>query len=156
MLAVPVFEPGAPPQTLDGSDLPGPADGGNDDDAVFASVELPDGEPLRVRVSRQGDGEVLVIGKPLDTIEHTGRLLMWILVGSTVAALVAVGLIGTWLVKIGLRPLAAVETPHPISAMPSLTVGSQSERQEPRSADWRRRSTGHVWGTKAVPLTSST
>ena len=110
LLTVPVFQPGGSPQTLEGIELPEPSNELNDDDAVFTSVDLPSGEPLRVRVSRQSDGAVLVIGKSLDTIEHTQRHLLWILIGSTAAALIAVGLIGAWLVRIGLRPLTAVET----------------------------------------------
>jgi two-component system OmpR family sensor kinase len=94
---------------LVGVDLPEPSEGLSDDEAVFGSTELPNGEALRVRVSRQSDGNILIIGRSLETIEHTQRRLLWVLVGSTAAALAAVALIGTWLVRIGLRPLTAVE-----------------------------------------------
>jgi two-component system OmpR family sensor kinase len=110
LLAVPLFEPGEAPQTLTGVDLPNPSGAASDDDAVFATVDLPDGELLRVRVSRQDDGNTLVIGRPLEPIEDTQRHLLWVLLASTAGVLAAVGLAGTRLVNIGLRPLTAVDT----------------------------------------------
>ncbi len=82
----------------------------DDDGAVFATARTTANDTkLRVRVSQQDDGSVLVIGQPLDVVEHTRHQLLWVLGVGTAGALVTAAAIGAWLVRLGLAPLTAVE-----------------------------------------------
>ncbi len=100
--------PGQPELQPDPDVIPTPRADGSDDEAVYATVPAG-GDAMRVRVSRQSDGDILVIGQSLETIEHTRHRLLAVLVGGTLGALLAVALVGAWLVRLGLAPLTAVE-----------------------------------------------
>ena len=109
VVVVPLRRPGQPPILLAPRHLE-PRLGAGDDQAVFSNVQVPkSGEELRVRVSRQGDGGVLIIGQPLTQVEATRHRMLWVLGLGTLGALVAVGLLGWWFVGLGLAPLTAVE-----------------------------------------------
>ena len=106
---VPLRRPGEP-ESASRTSAWNPRSGEGDDEAVFASVRaVDDGPTMRVRVSRQDDGGVLIIGLPMDQVERTRHRLLWVLGGGTIGALLAVGLVGAWLVRLGLSPLTAVE-----------------------------------------------
>lgn len=106
---VPLRRPGVPEIRVPELGLE-PDLGQGDDEAVFASVDAADDGPaIRVRVSRQQDGGVLIIGQLLDQVEHTRSQLLWVLGGGTLGALLVVGFVGAWLVQLGLAPLTAVE-----------------------------------------------
>ncbi len=67
------------------------------------------GPQFRVLVVRQVDGNLLIIGMALSDTQSTLNQLVLIELAVTGAALVAAVLLGLWLVRVGLRPLAAVE-----------------------------------------------
>ena len=126
---VPLRRPGAEAIELGELGLE-PRLGDGDDDSVFASVHaLGDGEAVRVRVSRQEDGGMLIIGQQMEEVERTRHRLLWVLGGGTVGALLAVGLIGAWFVRVGLAPLTAVEV-----AAAGIT-GSELDRRMPGASD---------------------
>lgn len=109
IVSVPLSRPGEDTISLAGVALPAPTGERGDDQAVFTTVR-PDGDHrIRVRVSLQSDGNVLVIGRSMESIEHTNERLLKVLVIATGGALGAVVVMGWWLVRIGLRPLVAVE-----------------------------------------------
>jgi two-component system OmpR family sensor kinase len=108
-VVVPLRRPGAEELQLLGLGLE-PRVGAGDDDSAFTTVHAEGGgEAIRVRVSRQRDGGVLIIGQSLDSVELTRHRLLLVLGGGTLSALLAVGLLGSWFVGVGLRPLRAVE-----------------------------------------------
>ena len=112
VVVAPLVRPGSPIDDLRDLKIePGTrATNGRDDNARFATVHASGSDDaIRVRVSRQEDGGVLVIGQSLQQVEQTRRRLFGVLIAGTIGALVAVGIAGAWLVRLGLRPLTAVE-----------------------------------------------
>lgn len=107
-LAIPLQRPGEEPIALLG-DIPSPTNDLTDDEAVFATMASTDDDPIRVRVSRQSDDSILVIGRSLQPIEGTRQRLLTVLLLATGGALLTAGLAGFVLVRLGLRPLVAVE-----------------------------------------------
>ena len=67
------------------------------------------GPTFRVRASRLADGSVLVLALPLTDQDSTLHHLLLIELAVTAGALALAGLVGWWLVRLGLRPLAAIE-----------------------------------------------
>ncbi len=67
------------------------------------------GPQFRVLVHTEADGDVTVVGLPLDSVAETLHRLLLIELAVTVAALAASALLGLWLVRLGLRPLSDVE-----------------------------------------------
>jgi two-component system OmpR family sensor kinase len=124
VVAVPLRRPGEPALRLPDLDI-APKRDGADDAAVYRTVHAANGEAVRVRVSLQDDGGVLVIGQTLGAVESTRHRLWWVLGLGTVGALVAVGLAGWWLVRLGLAPLRAME-----DAAEDIT-GSELDRRVP-------------------------
>ena len=118
-LVIPLQRPGTEPTLLATDAIPVPdgedgADDGDgdqprDDEAVFATLPSTADHPLRVRVSRQEDGGILTIGRSMATLEETRERVLLALLAATAIALVVVALLGAWLVRVGLRPLADVE-----------------------------------------------
>jgi len=108
-LRIPLQRPGDDPISLANSDVPPPAGDLTDDEAVFASVGSTGEHDLRIRVSRQPDGSVLIIGRSLQPLEDTRERLVVALLAASAGALAMLGLLGVWFVRIGLRPLTAVE-----------------------------------------------
>ncbi|MEO6571914.1 MAG: HAMP domain-containing sensor histidine kinase [Ilumatobacteraceae bacterium] len=106
---IPLQRPGTDPVELTATDVPSPADDMTDDEAVFVSVKGPGPSEIRVRVSRQPDERILVIGRSLDSLHETRKRLSVVLLSATAGALVLAGLVGWTLIRLGLRPLVAVE-----------------------------------------------
>ena len=75
---IPLQHPGDDTVTLTTADLPEANGGGGDrdDEAVFASVPSTGDHDLRVRVSRQSDDSILIIGRSLQSIEDTRERLL--------------------------------------------------------------------------------
>jgi two-component system OmpR family sensor kinase len=67
------------------------------------------GPQFRVLVTKASDGDVLIVGQPLDATAGTLHDLFLIELAVTAGALLAAALLGTWLVRVGLRPLEDVE-----------------------------------------------
>ncbi len=109
VVTIPLSRPGDDPMSLRDADLPAPTGVATDDEATFVSVSTSDDHQMRLRISRQSNDQVLVIGRSLETTDETlGRLLVVLLL-ATGGALVVAGAVGLTLVRIGLRPLVAVE-----------------------------------------------
>ncbi len=110
VVTVPLRRPGSDPISLTSVPVD-PGAGIGDDRARFASIHTGPGDDdiLRVRVSRQEDGGVLVIGQLLNQVEHTRHRLLVVLFIGTIGAIVAAVVLGSWFVRLGLAPLLAVE-----------------------------------------------
>ncbi|HET6793731.1 MAG TPA: HAMP domain-containing sensor histidine kinase [Acidimicrobiales bacterium] len=74
-----------------------------------APAAQADGPTFRVRASVLGDGNILVLAAPLSDTAGTLRHLLWTELAVTGAALLVAGAVGLWTVRVGLRPLRAVE-----------------------------------------------
>ena len=109
VLVIPLERPGVDAMVLADDELPVPDGDGSDDEAVFASLDSNADHQLRVRVSRQPDDSILVIGRSLTSIDESRDRLVFALLAASAGAIVAIGLLGAWLVGVGLRPLVAVE-----------------------------------------------
>ena len=110
-VTIPVHEPGddgSVTEVGEVGELPRPNAREGDDGAVFASIDADGEHSMRVRVSSQEDGSVLVIGRLLSSSEEAAERLLVALLAATAGAVLVIGLLGTWLVRIGLRPLDAV------------------------------------------------
>jgi two-component system OmpR family sensor kinase len=101
--------PGDDPIALATSDVPQPSGDLSDDEAVFASVPSTGEHELRVRVSRQPDDSILIVGRSLQSLEDTRERLVASLLAASGGAVAVAGFLGVWLVRVGLRPLTAVE-----------------------------------------------
>ncbi|HEX4981027.1 MAG TPA: histidine kinase dimerization/phospho-acceptor domain-containing protein, partial [Ilumatobacteraceae bacterium] len=106
---IPLQRPGDDPISLATPDVPQPAGDLSDDEPVFASVPSTGEHELRVRVSRQPDDSILIVGRSLQSLEDTRERLVASLLAASVGALAVAGFLGVWLVRLGLRPLTAVE-----------------------------------------------
>jgi two-component system OmpR family sensor kinase len=96
---------------------------------VFQTVRTSSpGVDMRMRVSRLGDGRMLVIGESLHEAAESGRRLVIIEFVVAGAALLIAGLLGWILVRIGLRPLRRVER----TAL-SIAAGGGLDREVPGS-----------------------
>jgi two-component system OmpR family sensor kinase len=88
-----------------------------------APSQQPDGPTFRVRASTLADGQLLILAQPLVETESTlGRLLRIELLVTGGAVLIALGA-GFWLVRLGLRPLRAME-----ATAGSIAAGNLTER----------------------------
>jgi two-component system OmpR family sensor kinase len=95
--------------------LPSPpaATGGTPDDGLYMTVPAtgPGVGPYRVRISQltEGpvvfEGDVLVVATPLSDVTATLHKLVWTELGVSAAALALAVLIGSSMVRLGLRPL---------------------------------------------------
>lgn len=107
-LVVPLRDRDGSVLRLDGIDVPAP--GAVSGDATFVSATADDeDDQIRLRVSRQDDGSLLLLGKSLEELYHTRERLLGALVATGLGAVVAAVVLGAWLVRAGLRPLHDVE-----------------------------------------------
>ncbi len=84
---------------------------GVDDVHYFTVHSRRDGGPdFRVRAEQLRDGSTLMVALPLDEVSRTLHQLVVIALVVTGAALLAAIGLGLWLVRIGLKPLRAIET----------------------------------------------
>ena len=79
--------------------------------AVYLTVSSTQvgGPQFRVRVATVSGGRQLIVAVPLGDTVGTLRRLLAVEAAVTAAALLAAGLLGWWLVRVGLRPLRAME-----------------------------------------------
>jgi len=93
------------------ADLPTPA--GTSGPSQFAYLTTGSttagGPRFRVQVTRSADGDEIILGLPLDTVDATLQRLLLIELAVTAVALVTALAVGWWLVRVGLRPLDDVE-----------------------------------------------
>jgi two-component system OmpR family sensor kinase len=82
----------------------------NHEPTVYFDAESAGGGPdFRVRASQLDNGNLLVLAVPLSDSMTTLNRLLLIELAVTGGALLLSGLVGWWLVRIGLRPLSAIE-----------------------------------------------
>ncbi|WP_393061946.1 sensor histidine kinase [Streptomyces sp. LN549] len=88
--------------------------------ATASSLTLDDGRPTTVPADRGSsdwrviaetapDGLRVVVALPLDTVEGATSKLLWVGIGIGAVAAIAVGLLGSAAVRLGLRPLDRME-----------------------------------------------
>jgi len=82
-----------------------------------------DGPTFRVRASTLGNGDLLIVAQPLGDIDSTLHQLLLIELVVTAGAVLIALAAGFWLVRLGLRPLGAMET-----AAESIAAGNLTER----------------------------
>jgi two-component system OmpR family sensor kinase len=73
-----------------------------------ARSATPGGPPFRVRAATIGQ-DTLILALPLSDTYSTLHQLLFVELVVTAGALVLAGIVGWWLVRVGLRPLAAIE-----------------------------------------------
>jgi two-component system OmpR family sensor kinase len=76
---------------------------------LTASSTAAGGPTFEVRVAKLADGQLLIVGTPIDDTLSTLHHLLLIELGVTAGAVVVALVAGWWLVRLGLRPLVAVE-----------------------------------------------
>jgi two-component system OmpR family sensor kinase len=74
------------------------------------TVEASTGEEIRLRVDPMPNGNTLVVGDPLHEVAESEQALLAGLLAASAVAVVVVLLLALWLIRVGLRPLRAVET----------------------------------------------
>ena len=85
-------------------------DPGGDPTVYFnAPSEQKGGPEFRVRASELSGGQQLVLAVPLSATYETLHHLLLVELAVAAAALVLAGLVGTWLVHVGFRPLRDIE-----------------------------------------------
>lgn len=99
-----------------------------------APSRTSDGPDFRVRVSSLDNGGQLVIGLPLTDADSTWHHLRNVMLAVTGGVLAAALLIGWWLVRLGLRPLRAIEATAGAIAGGDLERRVPATRPAPRSA----------------------
>ena len=87
------------------------ANGGRTDVAVYFTVKSADagGPPFRVRASVLPNGEQLIVAVPLTNTVDTLHRLLAIELAVSAGALVVAAVVGWWLVRVGLAPLAEIK-----------------------------------------------
>jgi two-component system, OmpR family, sensor kinase len=114
--------PPALPETITGSDRP----------RFFTVPAQEGGGRYRVSVSLDRDAEWLVIAAtPLSDVDATLRRLLLIMLLVTAAVLVSLAMLGLWAVRIGLRPLDAIESTA--AAIAGGDLSRRVERAEPHT-----------------------
>ena len=88
-----------------------------------APAEQANGPLFRVRASKLGDGNVLIVAQSLEPTGETLHRLLLIELAVTIAAVMIALAGGFWLVRIGLRPLRDMET-----TAESIAAGNLTER----------------------------
>jgi two-component system OmpR family sensor kinase len=76
----------------------------------FDAPSTEGGAPFRVRASQLQNGNILVLAVSLADVTSTLHHLLWIELLVTGGSLILACVLGWWLVRIGLRPLSAIET----------------------------------------------
>jgi len=96
------------------------------------TVDAEDGEGrYRVHAEEVFGGTTLVVATPLDDVDATLTRLLLIMLLVTVVVLGALAALGLWVVRLGLKPLGAVEGTAAAIAAGDLT--RRVERAEPRT-----------------------
>jgi two-component system, OmpR family, sensor kinase len=102
----------------------GASDGG--EAARTFTVPGADGDRYRIRASIDPGGrEMIVVGVSLHDVDETLRRLLWIEALVTVAVLAAIAALGSWVVRLGLRPLERIG-----ATAAAIAAGDLSRRVE--------------------------
>jgi two-component system OmpR family sensor kinase len=115
------------PANISVSQSPGP-----DDVRYFTVPARSGGDRFRVRASvEQNSSNMLVIAVSLHDVDATLHRLLMIELLVTLGVLLALGFIGLWVVRLGLRPLRAIE--HTAAAIAAGDLSQRVERAEERT-----------------------
>jgi two-component system, OmpR family, sensor kinase len=117
----------SPPEVPAALSLPARANTQRGDHVRFLTVESKEGTDYRVRASieAQHPGYVLLIAAPLSSEGNTLHRLLLVELLVTAAVLLAMVVLSLWIVRIGLRPLRAIE-----ATADEITAGDLSHRVE--------------------------
>jgi two-component system OmpR family sensor kinase len=111
------------------------APAGHEPDAVkyFTTGAVSGGGRYRVRASIEGDNpdQLLIFAVPLHDLDASLHRLFLIELFVTLAVLGALVGLGLWVVRLGLRPLVAIE--HTAAAIGAGDLSKRVERAEPRT-----------------------
>jgi len=118
------------PQTIS---LPEGTDAGSPDRVGYFTVPAKSGgDRWRVRASIDpGGGNMLVLATSLSDVDDTLNRLLVIELLVSFAVLAAIVLLGLWIVRLGLRPLRAIE--HTADAIAAGDLSQRVERAESRT-----------------------
>jgi two-component system, OmpR family, sensor kinase len=107
--------------------------GDGPDRVQYFTVPAEDGASrYRVRASIEPRSQaILFVATPLDDVDATLRRLLLIEVLVTAAVLAALGALGLWVVRLGLRPLTEIESTA--AAIAAGDLSSRVQRAEPRT-----------------------
>jgi len=112
--------------------LSGSSTRGAEPSRYFDTPSTREGGQYRVRASLDpGIGFMLVVARPLHDVYDTLRRLLLIELLVTSAALGAIGLLGFWVVRLGLRPLDSIE--HTAAEIAAGDLSKRVERAEDRT-----------------------
>ena len=123
----PGTEAPAPPKLPATIELPESSAAGSPDRATFFTVPATSGdERYRVRASLEPRSNVmLILASSLSDVEATLHRLLVIELFVTLGVLAAIGVLGLWIVRLGLRPLDAIGR-----TADEITAGDLSRRVE--------------------------
>jgi two-component system OmpR family sensor kinase len=130
----PDAQPAAAPRYPATISLPSAAGAGGGDRVRFLTVPaVSGGDRYRVRASieRQAPSYILLIAAPLSGVDSTLHRLLLVEILVTAAALAGIAALGLWAVRVGLRPLRAIEATAAGIAAGDLT--KRVERAEART-----------------------
>jgi two-component system OmpR family sensor kinase len=106
--------------------------GGVEPERTFHTPATAGGTEYRVRASLDpGIGFMLIVAQPLDDVYSTLHRLLLIELLVTLAALGAIGVLGAWVVRVGLRPLDSIE--HTAAGIAAGDLSKRVERAENRT-----------------------
>jgi two-component system OmpR family sensor kinase len=106
--------------------------GGVEPERSFDTEAAEGGTRYRVRASLDpGIGFMLIVARPLDDVYSTLHRLLLIELLVTLAALGAIGVLGAWVVRVGLRPLDSIE--HTAVGIAAGDLSKRVERAEGRT-----------------------
>jgi two-component system OmpR family sensor kinase len=121
----------APPNLPDEIDVPESSSGGPGRAVYFTVPATGDDGRFRVRASEAPGSNVLIVATSLSDVDATLDRLLRIEIFVTVGVLLAIVLLGLWIVRLGLRPLDAIGRTADL-----ITAGDLSQRvprAEPRT-----------------------
>ena len=80
---------------------------------------------VRASIEAQAPNDILIVAAPLNGVDGTLHHLLLIELLVTGAVLAGIGLVGMWVIRLGLRPLAAIGT-----TASKIAAGDLSQRVE--------------------------
>jgi two-component system OmpR family sensor kinase len=129
---VPGTTPASPPKLPERLALNPPTRGQPDAVRYFTAPAAEGGGRYRVRASIEArQDQLLIFAIPLHDVDETLHRLLLIELFVTLAVLAALSVLGLWVVRIGLRPLVAIE--HTAAAIGDGDLSQRVERAEPRT-----------------------
>jgi two-component system OmpR family sensor kinase len=121
-----------PPKLPESISLAGASTDGDEPDSYFDTPATSGRTEYRVRASLDpGIRYMLLVARPLDDVYSTLHRLLLIELLVTLVALGAIGVLGAWVVRVGLRPLDSIE--HTAAGIAAGDLSKRVERAENRT-----------------------